>query len=159
MFPKTVLLPKTLVFPISPPDFSYTATYFAYIAGRSLNIRNYIMISEIYKSQTDKILSTIEKKGGRAKLSDLTASSTKFNQKGGPARLRELLDDMVSKGTLLIDKSTAKNGRQVASYSLANGNNRGNDWSKRRLRKIFKCAGLDAGLVKGEFTVIPSSAV
>ena len=73
-----------------------------------------------YKSQADKILSVIKKKGGRVTLQNIKRSVAEFNKKGGTERLREVLNQMIEHGLLHVDHDRAANNKEIESYRLRN---------------------------------------
>lgn len=77
-------------------------------------------------NQVAKILRAIKDKGGTATITDIKRSIAEFNQRGGAERLRKLLADLVSSGTLKLRKDKVGRGMTVESYCLTD-NNSGKD--------------------------------
>ena len=69
-------------------------------------------------SPINKILAAIQRKG-KATVSDIKRSIAEFNQAGGAEKLRCILADLVSNGSLTIHTDKSGNGQTVESYCLA----------------------------------------
>jgi hypothetical protein len=88
------------------------------------------MTKSFNQNPIDKIITVIKRKGGIATLTGIKRSISEFNQSGGVEKLRQYLDDLITKGVIAPHTEKGSNGRTIETFRLTsryacNGSNVG----------------------------------